>query len=34
MYEEPVVDNPILDKFYYDKKRWGFSLQIFFEQKI
>ncbi len=27
---EPVVDNPILDKFYYDRKRYSFSLQIFF----
>lgn len=29
-FEEPVVDNPILDKFYYDRARWSFSLQIFF----
>lgn len=27
---EPVVDNPILDKFYHDRKRYSFSLQIFF----
>ncbi|MCY6485794.1 deoxynucleoside kinase [Clostridium aestuarii] len=27
---EPVVDNPILDKFYYDRERYSFSLQIFF----
>lgn len=27
---EPVVDNPILDKFYYDRLRYSFSLQIFF----
>ena len=27
---EPVVDNPILDKFYYDRKRYSFTLQIFF----
>ncbi len=33
VYEEPVVDNPILDKFYYDKKRWSFPLQIFFLNK-
>ncbi len=33
LYEEPVVDNPILDKFYYDKKRWSFPLQIFFLNK-
>lgn len=30
MYEEPVVDNPILEKFYYDRKRWSFPLQVFF----
>lgn len=29
-YEEPVVNNPILDKFYYDRERYSFSLQIFF----
>lgn len=29
-FEEPVVDNAILDKFYYDRARWSFSLQIFF----
>lgn len=33
IYNEPVVDNPILDKFYYDKKRWSFPLQIFFLNK-
>lgn len=33
LYEEPVLDNPILDKFYYDKKRWSFPLQIFFLNK-
>ncbi|NLC54712.1 MAG: deoxynucleoside kinase [Erysipelothrix sp.] len=27
---EPVVDNPILDKFYHDRKRYAFTLQIFF----
>ena len=27
---EPVVDNPILDKFYHDRKRFAFTLQIFF----
>lgn len=32
-YEEPVTDNPILDKFYYDKKRWSFPLQVFFLNK-
>lgn len=33
LYEEPVTNNPILDKFYYDKKRWSFPLQIFFLNK-
>lgn len=33
LYEEPVLDNPILDKFYYNKKRWSFPLQIFFLNK-
>lgn len=32
-FEEPVLNNPILDKFYYDKKRYSFSLQIFFLNK-
>lgn len=27
---EPVVDNPILDKFYHNRKRYAFTLQIFF----
>ncbi len=27
---EPVVDNPILDKFYHDRTRYAFTLQIFF----
>lgn len=30
---EPVVDNPILDKFYKDRKRYAFTLQIFFLNK-
>lgn len=29
-FEEPVVDNPLLDKFYYDRKKYAFPLQIFF----
>lgn len=29
-FPEPVVNNPILDKFYYDRARWSFPLQIFF----
>ena len=32
-FEEPVENNPILDKFYYDRKRYSFSLQIFFLNK-
>ena len=32
-FEEPVVNNPILDKFYYDRKRYSFPLQIFFLNK-
>lgn len=30
---EPVVDNPILDKFYYDRSRYSFPLQVFFLNK-
>ncbi|HAS79899.1 MAG TPA: deoxyguanosine kinase, partial [Fusobacteriaceae bacterium] len=33
LFEEPVLNNPILDKFYYDKKRYSFPLQIFFLNK-
>lgn len=29
-FDEPVVANPLLDKFYYDRERYSFSLQIFF----
>lgn len=32
-YEEPVVDNPILEKFYYDRERYSFPLQVFFLNK-
>ena len=32
-FEEPVVDNPILDKFYYDRERYSFPLQVFFLNK-
>ena len=32
-YAEPVVDNPILDKFYYDRPRYAFPLQVFFLNK-
>ena len=30
IFKEPVFDNPLLDKFYYDKERYAFPLQIFF----
>ncbi|MFL2123839.1 deoxynucleoside kinase [Marinilactibacillus psychrotolerans] len=29
-FYEQVVENPILENFYADPKRWAFSLQIFF----
>lgn len=32
-FEEPVVDNPILDKFYHDRTRYSFPLQVFFLNK-
>ena len=32
-FEEPVVDNPILPKFYYDRQRYSFPLQVFFLNK-
>ena len=32
-FEEPVTDNPLLDKFYYNRKRYSFPLQIFFLNK-
>lgn len=32
-FEEPVIDNPILSKFYHDKKRYSFPLQVFFLNK-
>lgn len=33
LFPEPVINNPILEKFYYDKKRYSFPLQIFFFNK-
>jgi deoxyadenosine/deoxycytidine kinase len=30
VFFESVDDNPILEKFYPNKKRWAFALQIFF----
>ncbi len=32
-FKEPVLDNPLLDKFYYDRKRYSFPLQVFFLNK-
>lgn len=29
-YYEPVIDNPYLDVFYGDMRRWSFHLQIYF----
>lgn len=29
-FYEPVDDNPMLEKFYPDKPRWAFPIQIFF----
>lgn len=29
-FEEPVTDNPLLSKFYHDRKRYSFPLQVFF----
>ena len=33
VFFEPVVDNPYLDDFYTDMRRWSFHLQIFFLAK-
>jgi len=32
-FPEPVLDNPILGKFYYDRKRYAFPLQVYFLAK-
>lgn len=29
-FQEPVKDNPLLDKFYHDRKRYSFPLQVYF----
>jgi len=29
-FEEPVDDNPLLDKFYHNRKRYAFPLQVYF----
>jgi len=33
VFFEPVVDNPYLDDFYADMRRWSFHLQVFFLSK-
>lgn len=33
LFLEPVEDNPILPKYYEDRDRYGFALQIFFLNK-
>ncbi len=30
VFYEPVIDNPYLDDFYGDMRRWSFQLQVFF----
>jgi len=30
VFYEPVIDNPYLDDFYADMRRWSFQLQVFF----
>jgi deoxyadenosine/deoxycytidine kinase len=30
IFYEPVIDNPYLDDFYADMRRWSFHLQVFF----
>jgi len=32
-FQEPVVDNPVLEKFYHDRERYSFPLQTFFLNK-
>jgi deoxyadenosine/deoxycytidine kinase len=32
-FPEPVIDNPLLDKFYHDRSRYSFSLQVYFLNK-
>lgn len=32
-FREPVVDNPILDKFYLERRRYAFASQVFFLNK-
>lgn len=33
VYHEPVFDNELLEKFYSDKERYSFPLQVFFLNK-
>ena len=32
-FYETVTDNPYLEDFYYDMKKWSFHLQVFFLSK-
>jgi deoxyadenosine/deoxycytidine kinase len=32
-FYEPVIDNPYLDDYYADMRRWAFQLQIYFLSK-
>ncbi|MCS7019856.1 MAG: deoxynucleoside kinase [Cytophagales bacterium] len=32
-FREPVDENPLLDKFYYDQRRYSFPLQVYFLNK-
>jgi deoxyadenosine/deoxycytidine kinase len=32
-FKEPVDNNPLLDRFYYDQKRYSFPIQIYFLNK-
>ena len=33
MHFEPVINNPYLDDYYKDMKRWSFHLQVYFLSK-
>jgi deoxyadenosine/deoxycytidine kinase len=33
MFFEPVINNPYLDDYYRDMKRWSFHLQVYFLSK-
>ena len=33
MYFEPVINNPYLEDYYRDMKRWSFHLQVYFLSK-